>query len=264
MNTDRKDRAANFNFPADRHQIIRDRLAQHGRVIAADLALEFGISEDSVRRDLRELAAAGACLRVYGGAIAMAQSTRPIQERAGEHVGRKQQLARAAARLVQGGQLVFLDSGTTNVEIARQLPEDIGLTVATNSPAVAVALTGRDDIKVVLIGGSFDPQVGGTLGTQASSELQRMHPDLCFIGICSIDAQAGIGAGNAEDAAFKRQLAASCGALVAVATNEKLGTGAPFAIADIADINHLVVEADADAQQVARLRDVGVDVIIAH
>ncbi len=90
-----------------------------------------------------------------------------------------------------------------------------------------------------------------------------MHPDLCFMGICAIDAEVGIGAGNAEDAAFKRQLAASCGALVAVATNEKLGTGAPFAIADLADINHLVVEPDADATQLARLRAAGVDVIVA-
>ena len=265
MNVERKDRySSNSNFPADRHQIIRDRLAQNGRVLAAELAQEFGISEDSVRRDLRELAAAGACQRVYGGAIAMSNSHRPILERNGEHQARKQSLARSAALLVQGGQLVFLDASTTNIEIAYVLPEQIGLTVATNSPAIAVALTGRDDIEVILVGGRFDHSVGGTLGTQASLEVQRMRPDLCFLGICAIDAETGVGAGTAEDAAFKRQLVASCGSIVAVATNEKLGTGALFNITDIGDIGHVVVEPDADLNQLQRLRDAGVAVVIAQ
>ncbi|WP_051709797.1 DeoR/GlpR family DNA-binding transcription regulator [Andreprevotia chitinilytica] len=264
MSLERKERfTANTAFPADRQQLIRERLVRDGRVLAAELAAEFGISEDSIRRDLRELAAAGVCQRVYGGAIAQAAANRPILERSRENIGRKQKLALAAVRLVQGGQLVFLDAGTTNVEIAKALPEDIGLTVATNSPAVAVALMDRDDIEVVLIGGRLDHQVGGILGGQALVDVQRMRPDLCFLGVCAIDIEAGLGAGTAEDAAFKRQLVASCGAIVAVATNEKLGTGAPFAIADIQDVGHLVVEADADANQLAHLARSGVEIVRA-
>lgn len=244
-------------LPIDRHQLIRERLQRDGRVLAADLAVEFGLSEDSIRRDLRELAAAGACQRVYGGAIAMSNPGRPIRERSQEHVDRKVRLARTAVRLIQGGQLVFLDASTTNLAVAQVLPEDIGLTIATNSPAIAAALVGREDLRVILIGGTLDHHVGGSLGTAALLDIQQMRPDLCFLGVCSIDAEAGVGASQAEDAAFKRQLVTISGAIVAVVTNEKLGTGAPFTIAPLAEITHLVVEADAEPAQLKRLAEAG-------
>ncbi|MDR3426613.1 DeoR/GlpR family DNA-binding transcription regulator [Silvimonas sp.] len=251
-------------LPIDRHQLIRERLQRDGRVLASELAVEFGLSEDSVRRDLREMAAAGECQRVYGGAIAMSSNGRPIGERSREHVDRKVRLAQSAVRLaqsavrlIQGGQLVFLDASTTNLAVAQVLPEDIGLTIATNSPAIAAALVGREDLRVILIGGTLDHHVGGTLGTAALLDIQQMRPDICFLGICSIDALAGVGASQAEDAAFKRQLVAISGAIVAVVTNEKLGTGAPFTIAPLAEITHLVVEADAEPTHLQHLAEAG-------
>ncbi|WP_283148912.1 DeoR/GlpR family DNA-binding transcription regulator [Silvimonas soli] len=244
-------------LPIDRHQFIRERLQRDGRVLASELAVEFGLSEDSVRRDLREMAAAGECQRVYGGAIAMSSNGRPIGERSREHVDRKVRLAQSAVRLIQGGQLVFLDASTTNLAVAQVLPEDIGLTIATNSPAIAAALVGREDLRVILIGGTLDHHVGGTLGTAALLDIQQMRPDICFLGICSIDALAGVGASQAEDAAFKRQLVAISGAIVAVVTNEKLGTGAPFTIAPLAEITHLVVEADAEPTHLQHLAEAG-------
>ncbi|GGP24988.1 DeoR/GlpR family DNA-binding transcription regulator [Silvimonas amylolytica] len=244
-------------LPIDRHQIIRERLQRDGRVLAAELATEFAVSEDSIRRDLREMAAAGECQRVYGGAIAMSATGKPIAERNVENLARKERLARTAVRLVQGGQFVFLDAGSTNLAIARLLPEDIGVTVATNSPAIAAALVGREDLRVIMIGGTLDHQTGGTLGGSALLDVQQMRPDLCFLGICAISAESGLGGGHMEDVAFKRQLVASSGAIVAVATNEKLGTGAPFGIAPLSEVTHLVIEYDADMQILQRLAESG-------
>jgi DeoR/GlpR family transcriptional regulator of sugar metabolism len=250
-------------LPADRHQLIRERLQQDGRVLAAELAVLFGVSEDSVRRDLRELAAAGICQRVYGGAIAMTPTPINIRLRSAANVEYKEMLARAAALLVQPGQLIFLDASSTNLAVAHALPRELGLTVATNAPAIAAALNEREDIDVLVIGGRLDHKVGGTLGVGALQELQRMRPDLCFLGICSIDAEAGIGSIESEDAAFKRALVAGCGSIVAVATPEKLGTASPYFIAPLAEIAQLVVVADSDVEQIKRIRQTGVTVIMA-
>jgi DeoR/GlpR family transcriptional regulator of sugar metabolism len=260
----RKERThAKVTLPADRIQLIRERLRKEGRVVAAELALQFGVSEDSVRRDLRELAAEGVCQRVYGGAIAMSPTPHNIAYRSEVNVERKDQLARAAARLVHAGQLVFLDASTTNLAIARHLPQGIGLTVATNSPSIAVALIERTDIEVLLIGGRMDHVVGGTLGVGALQELQQMHPDLCFLGVCSVDPEVGVCSGGAEDSAFKRALVSGCGAIITAVTNEKLGTAAPYFVARLAEISHLVVEADADRGQLDRIRTAGVEIVLA-
>ncbi|WP_028536158.1 DeoR/GlpR family DNA-binding transcription regulator [Paludibacterium yongneupense] len=251
-------------LPADRHVLIRERLLRDGRVLAAELAILFGVSEDSVRRDLRELAAAGVCQRVYGGAISMTTTPVNIAARSAVNVERKEMLARAAALLVRPGQLVFLDASSTNLAVARALPRDLGLTVATNAPAIAAALIEREDVRVLVIGGQLDHAVGGTLGAGALQELQRMRPDLCFLGICSIDVEAGIGSVGAEDAAFKRALVAGCGSIVAVVTTEKLGTAAPYFIAPLAEIAQMVVAVDADEEQLGRMRQAGVEVIVTE
>src|SRR5690348_7106583 len=102
----------------ERHQIIRDRLAAEGRVLAGELASRFGVSEDTVRRDLRELAKAGHCRRVYGGAVAPAPfATTPVGLRASHAVEEKTRLARVTMALFARGQTLFIDSGTTNAAI---------------------------------------------------------------------------------------------------------------------------------------------------
>ena len=101
-------------LPEERHHAIRARLASQGRVLAIELAKDLNTSEDTIRRDLRELAARGACQRVYGGALAKSPPQRPLAERQSEHPERKAALAVEAAKLVAAGQFVFLDGGSTN------------------------------------------------------------------------------------------------------------------------------------------------------
>src|SRR4029079_18570404 len=121
----------------ERHQIIRDRLAVEGRVLAGELASRFGVSEDTVRRDLREMAKAGQCRRVYGGAVAAAPfAAAPVSLRGGHAVEEKMRLARAAVALLSSGQSLFIDGGTTNAAIASAIPRDLELTIATNSLSV--------------------------------------------------------------------------------------------------------------------------------
>jgi DeoR/GlpR family transcriptional regulator of sugar metabolism len=249
-------------LPRERQERIVDRLRQHGRVIAAELAVEFRVSEDSIRRDLRELAARGLCKRVYGGALLMTHET-PIAERRGEHVERKRALAAAAAALVSPGQILFIDAGSTNSAIAAALPEGRGLTVVTNAPDVALALIGRPGFEVITIGGRIEPKIGGAIGSMALRQIQGIRADLCFPGVCAADAQTGLWTYDAEEVVLKRTMIEASGETVLVATREKLITAATHHTVAARSITHLVVERGTDPELVAAWQAIGTSVHVA-
>jgi DeoR/GlpR family transcriptional regulator of sugar metabolism len=115
----------NSSFPADRERRILDRLSRDGQVNATVLAEEFSTSEDTIRRDLRKLAARGLCQRVYGGAVVISPASTPIAVRVGESNDRKEALGRTLATLLRPKQFVYIDAGSTNLAFARVLPHDL-------------------------------------------------------------------------------------------------------------------------------------------
>ncbi len=233
-------------LPEERQQRILATLRSDGRVIAAELATGFGVSEDSIRRDLRELAAQGLCKRVYGGALLPAALPAPLKQRRGEHSARKLLLARKAVSLVRPGHSLLIDAGTTNAAIATVLPADAGLTVITNAPHIAQLLLDREGFDVLLIGGRVDASIGGAIGAQAVEQVRRMRADLCFPGACAIDAAHGLWGFDSEEALFKRAMIEASDETVVVATDDKLGMVATHQVADLARVQHLVVEHSAD------------------
>lgn len=233
-------------LPEERQQRILATLRSDGRVVAAELAAAFGVSEDSIRRDLRELAAQGLCKRVYGGALLPAALPAPLKQRRGEHPARKLLLARKAVELVRPGQSLLIDAGTTNAAIATVLPADAGLTVITNAPHIAQLLLDREGFDVLLIGGRVDAAIGGTIGAQAVDQVRRMRADLCFPGACAIDSAHGLWGFDSEEALFKRAMIDASDETVVVATDDKLGAVATHQVADLARVQHLVVEHSAE------------------
>lgn len=230
----------------ERQNLIAARLAAEGRVVAQDLARELGVSEDTIRRDLRSLARQGRLRRVYGGALPLAPAAaEPVAVRAGQRAAAKSALARAALDAIPEGTLVFLDAGSTSLALAEVLPPDRGLTVATHVPAIAALIEDRPGIALIVVGGILHRPTGACLGAGAVEALGTLRPDICVIGACGLDAEAGVTAVHAEDAAFKRQLVARARRVMLLVTSDKLGTAAPFAVADIAAIDTLVVEGDA-------------------
>src|ERR1700728_3403779 len=131
-------------LPEERQREILRRLNSHGRVVAAELAAAFAISEDSIRRDLRELAARGLCRRVYGGALPVGPDLPPVSLRRGLQVEAKLRLAHQAASLVRAGQTILIDAGSTNSAIADALPDRMDLTVVTTAPDIAQRLMDRE------------------------------------------------------------------------------------------------------------------------
>jgi DeoR/GlpR family transcriptional regulator of sugar metabolism len=238
--------SASEAMPQERQQWILDRLRSHGRVVAAELSAEFDVSEDSIRRDLRELAAQGLCKRVYGGALPAPVIATPLKQRRKEHTGRKLALARKAVTLVRQGQVLMIDSGSTNAAIASALPEHFGLTVVTNSPEIAQILSEREGFEILMIGGRINTRIGATVGAQAVQEIQRVRADLCFPGACAIDADDGLWGFDSEEVLLKRAMIEASGETIVAVTHDKLGATAMHRVAGIADVQHLVVEHDVD------------------
>jgi DeoR/GlpR family transcriptional regulator of sugar metabolism len=215
------------------------------RVLAASLAETFATSEDTIRRDLRDLAGRGLCRRVYGGALPISPASGSAHIRVGEATDRKAALGRALAALVAPGSLVFADCGSTNLAAAQALPEDLRLTVATNDPAIAAALSAKAGVTLWLIGGRVSRRIGAALGGRTLADIEALRPELAFLGICALDPSEGIAAFDPEYAEIKRAILRNSGRLAAAVLNEKLETSAPFAIGRAESLDCLILEADA-------------------
>lgn len=256
----------NNDIPLARRDIIALRLEQGQGAVAAALALEFSVSEDAIRRDLRALAAEGRCRRVYGGALPLlpvSPASQTLAVRMEDGADRKAALARTAATLVQKNELVFLDNGSSNLAIVSFLPHDFGLTVATNSVPIAAAVLARSDIRLIMVGGMVDAAVGGCVDAQAVAQVALLNIDRCFLGACAVSASGGIAAFDPADATFKRALLAASVQVAVLATSDKLETRAPHRVAAVGDIALLIVEHDAAAASLAALEQGGAVVLAA-
>jgi len=250
-------------IPLARRDVIAARLAGGAAVVAAALALEFDVSEDAIRRDLRALAAEGLCRRVYGGALPVTPQTQPMFARSLEGRGRKEALARRGAQAIRPGELLFLDAGSTNLALIEFLPEDQELTIATNAIDIAGAVLRRPDLRLIMIGGSVDTTVGGCVDAAAAQAVAQLNVDRCFLGACAVHPQHGIGAALHADAQFKRALMQVTQQCVVLAMNAKFSAHASHRACALADVDLLVVEHDAPATFVKPLRAAGATIAVA-
>ncbi|MDY7230166.1 DeoR/GlpR family DNA-binding transcription regulator [Hyalangium rubrum] len=250
-------------LPEERRRLILERLSTQGRVFAADLCGLLRVSEDTVRRDLRELDEAGLLRRVHGGALPRIQMSPSHQARVGLHQSEKQALAEVAAGLVQPGQVLFIDGGTTTLEVARHLPKDLRATVVTVSPPVALALAEYPGLEVRLVGGRLHPEALTVVGAETVEALRQVRADLCLMGVCSLHIDGGITASYAEEAATKRVMVQNAAETVAVFTADKLGTLSPFVVAPAERLGTLVTEARTPESVLAPFRKLNLRILTA-
>lgn len=247
----------------ERKDLILARLARDGRVVAKAVAEELGLSEDTIRRDLRELAAGGLLTRVHGGALPAAPALGSLARRATLSPHGKRAIGRAAAALLKPGQVAFLDGGTTALEVVRYLAPDLVATVVTHSPAVAVALADKPSITVQLIGGRLYRHSMVAVGAGAAEQIGAVRADLYFMGVAGIHAELGLTTGDAEEAAIKRLMVRQAAETVVLASAEKLGAVSPFTVVSLAEVETLLVEPDASDTLTAPLVGRGPSLIVA-
>jgi DeoR/GlpR family transcriptional regulator of sugar metabolism len=253
-----------FIPPEERQRAILSLIERDGRVLATDLARSFGTSEDTIRRDLRELAANGRVQRVHGGAVRQNTTPWPYVERAVSDLPRKTAIAQVAARLIRPREVVLVDAGSTNLAVMHSLPEELEATIVTNSPAIAAALLGRERLEVIMLGGMLSHRAGAITGAGVTDQIRHIRADLCLLGTCSLSSNDGMASLFADDAVVKRAMIEASGRVVTAVLNDKLGASAPFTIAPLADLDQLVVEADAPVPFLDSLRrDGGPEILFA-
>lgn len=247
---------------AQRKDLLLDRLRTDGRLVAKDLASELDTSEDTIRRDLRELAVAGLCRRVYGGAIPVAPAAASYARRQEIATGSKQRVAAACLRLVQPGSTLILDGGTTALEVARALPPDDGLTVITHSPTIAVALVDHP-AEVFLLGGRLFKHSVVTSGAALAEAAALVTADLFLLGVTGVRADTGLTTGDADEAATKRTLSRRATQTWVMASEEKIGAASAFPVLRLDEVSGIVSDAGQDDPVLAELERTGVEVLRA-
>jgi DeoR/GlpR family transcriptional regulator of sugar metabolism len=248
---------------AERRDHLLDLLARRGKIVAKEVAAELGISEDSVRRDLRDLASEGLCQRVYGGALPVSPAVVDYGARQSVAPGGKRKVAAVAAGLVRPGGAVILDGGTTALAVARALPRELDCTVITHSPTIAVALLDHPRAEVFLLGGRLFKHSAVACGAAAVEAARNVSADLFLLGVTGVHPEAGLTTGDAEEAAMKRALAARAADTYVLASSEKIGTASRFRVLPWEEISGLVTDRSADDPVIERLTESGVDVLPA-
>jgi DeoR/GlpR family transcriptional regulator of sugar metabolism len=248
---------------AERRDVLLSRLHTAGKVVAKQIAAELGVTEDMIRRDLRELAAAGLCQRVYGGALPVSPAIADYATRTTVATTSKERVAAAAAALIRPGSTVIIDGGTTALAVVRELPLDLAATVVTHSPTVAAALVDHRDVEVYLLGGRLFKHSLVTCGAAAVEAAQAVTADLFLLGVTGVHHEAGLTTGDPEEAAMKRLLASRAAETYVLASSEKIGTASPFAVLPPAEVAGVITDADPDHPTLRSLRSAGIPILAA-
>jgi len=239
---------------AQRKHFLLEKLRHDGRLVARALSIELAVSEDTIRRDLRELARDGLLQRVHGGALPASPAAGNLAVRAGIAQDDKQAIGRAAARLVLPGQVVFVDGGTTAVQLVRHLAPALHATIVTHSPVIACELLPFEHIDVILLGGRLLRHSMVAVGAAAVEAIGRLRADLYFMGVCSLHPEAGLSTGDFEEACVKRALCHAAAETIVLASPEKIATAAPYQVVALSDVDGIVVAAGTASALLAPYR----------
>jgi len=250
-------------LPDERRQFILSRLRQDGRVVAKEMSLELELSEDTIRRDLRELAQEGLLQRVHGGALPASPAIVDFEQRTDIEPDAKVAIGRAAAHMIQSDQVVILDGGTTATQVARHLPANLQVTIVTHSPSIAVELVQHPLAEVILIGGRLFKHSIVTVGAAVTESIQRIRADIYFMGVTGIHHEIGLSTGDYEEARVKRALSQQAADTFILASSEKIGAASPHIVTTLNEVEGLIVDASIDNKVLLPFKEMGLTIVFA-
>lgn len=248
----------------DRHQKIMALLEAQQRISTDTLADEFGVSRETVRRDLLELESEGLVKRVHGGAVLPHPVPEaPFKKRMGSQLRAKKAIAKCAAQLIKPGQCVLIDAGTTTSVFAHELAKVPGVSVVTNSIDIATTIRqSGHDVEVLLLGGRVVSDVPGTYGELTLSEIARFNADVAVTSPVALHPEQGAANFDLHEAEVARAMIAQATKLVMLADHDKLGASSRVQYCSAAQIDVLVTSAGASKEALNALSEHGVKKII--
>lgn len=227
---------------SQRKQHLLNILKREGQVVAKKVSQELGLSEDTIRRDLRELAQDGLLQRVHGGALPASPAVVDFAGREDILIDSKVAIGRAAAGLIKDGQVVILDGGTTCVQVARHLPRNLQATIVTHSARIVMELVEHPSVEVILIGGKLFKHSIVSVGAAAIEAISHIRADMYFMGVTGVHPEAGLSTGDLEEAYIKQALSKQAAETMVLASQEKLGAASQYVIMPLSEISGLIVE----------------------
>ena len=248
-------------LPTQRRRAILTELRQAEAVSAEDLAQRFGVSAETIRRDLRGLRDAGLLQRVYGGALPVRSTEGTFAARSALHGDRKVAIARLAATLVEPEDTIVIDVGTTALEVARALPESFRGRVLTNSVPAAMVLAAREEIDLLLCGGQVRPGDAACYGAQAEAFFAEFYADKAFLGSGGVHPQAGLTDYHPPEVVTRRTIIAHSAASYVLADSSKLGAVAVHRVCPLSRVTAVLTDYQASPEVTEALAEAGVTLL---
>lgn len=266
-----KNRKASAKSPPllveERRRHIVEVVKENGRATVGELAKQFYVSAVTIRGDLQVLSLSGAITRSHGGAIPVAQSSRdtPLSIKETLFLPEKRRIARTAERMIDDGDTIILDSGSTTVEIARWVCKRKwhGLTVITNALNIALELSALANVRVMMLGGLLRSTSYSLAGPSAERELSRLSADRLFLGVDGLDSQVGVTTSDPHEASLNALMIQVSRETIAVLDASKLGRRSLSVIAPISSLDMMITDTGADGDCIKALQDQGLKVLLA-
>lgn len=254
-------------YQEERQQSVATLITQRGRVSVLELADRFGVTTETVRRDLAVLERLGHVRRVHGGAVPTGSVTvgEPgLAERDGTRADQKDRIARAAVSFLPspGGSVLF-DAGTTTARMITELPTSPNLTAVTNSVPIAARLAAFSTVELHLLGGRVRGVTQAAVGAEVLRVLAGLRVDVAFVGTNALTVAHGLSTPDSDEAAVKRAMVEAARTVVVTADSSKIGREHLISFAPIGAVDVLVTDADIDREDRTELERQGIEVVIA-
>jgi DeoR/GlpR family transcriptional regulator of sugar metabolism len=239
----------------ERQNFIMKQINLHNKVLSSDLSTKLNVSEDTIRRDLNELANNSQVKKVYGGAMSKSFSHMAgVSEIYAKEA--KKQIAKKALTLIHDGMVVLLGGGTTIIELSRLVPKNLRCTFFTISPLVAMELIEYSECEVILLGGSLLPNSYIVTGSMVINQLADIKADLCFLGTNAISIENGITDSDWEVVQLKKAMIKSANKTAVVSIAEKLNSVEKMKVCNVNAINYLITDIDPGEESLSAYANV--------
>ena len=246
----------------ERQAYILHQVNLHNKVLSSSLCTEINVSEDTIRRDLQELAGDGKVIKVHGGALSHSFNHVYFSTNGGVYSqNQKKTIAQKAISLMHNGMFVLTSGGTTIIEMARSLPPQLKATFISGSIPAILEYMIHPNIEVILIGDKISKNSKITVGAEAIAKIKQVKADICFLGTNAIDAQHGITDNDWEVVQLKKAMIGSCKKVVCLAIAEKVNTVQPIQVCSLKEIDILITELDPGNPVLKPYVDSGLEVI---
>ncbi len=254
-------------YAEERQQAMAQLIIERGRLSVADLATQYDVTTETVRRDLSALERMGLAKRVHGGAVpanALAMMEFGLLERDSARIDEKDRIALAAVTQLPGaGSAILLDAGSTTARLAALLPRDLRLTVITHAVPVAARLAGSPQIELHLLPGRVRTTTQAAVGADTVNALSHLRVDVAFLGANGLTGSHGLSTPDEQEAATKRAMVASAHRVIALVDASKIGVESSRRFASLSEIDVVITDSSATPDQRRILTDSGVEVVIA-